>query len=122
MQNAILYAEGIVNTVRETLIVLDKDLRVVSANQVFYHTFQVTKEETESKPIFELGNRQWDIPSLRELLEQIIPQNTVFNHFRVEHDFPYIGHRIMLLNARRIDLKGEQDRLILKKDYWGECF
>ncbi|MEW5706080.1 MAG: SpoIIE family protein phosphatase [Actinomycetota bacterium] len=96
------YAESIVETVREPLIVLDANLRVVTANRSFYDTFKVSKEETENKLIYELGNRQWDIPKLKGLLEDIIPKNNQFSDFEVTHDFPIIGHKTMLLNARRI--------------------
>ena len=89
-------------SVREPLMVLASSLKVISANRSFYETFQVTPRETEGRSIFDIGNRQWDIPALRELLEKIIPQNTHFNDFEVEHDFPAIGRRTMLLNARRV--------------------
>jgi two-component system CheB/CheR fusion protein len=106
-------AEDIVNTVREPLIVLDKDLHVISANRSFYQTFRVKKEETKGQLIYELGNRQWDIPQLRELLGTIIEESNVFDDFAVEHDFPEIGHRKMLLNARRIYHEGIGMELIL---------
>ena len=85
------YAESIVETIREPLVVLTSNLKVISANRSFYETFQVTPEETEGRFIFDIGNHQWDIPALRELLEKIIPQNTHFNNFEVDHAFP--GHR-----------------------------
>lgn len=100
------YAESIVDTVREPLLVLDAKLRVLSANRSFYKHFQTTKEETENCLIYDLGNRQWDIPQLRLLLEEIVPQNAEFDDFEVEHAFPTIGHRSMLLNARRVE-RGE---------------
>jgi PAS domain S-box-containing protein len=96
------YTEGIVNTVRQLLLVLDSDLRVVSANRFFYKSFGVSKEETENRLIYELGDRHWDIPRLRELFEQILPKHTHFRDFEVDHEFPNIGHRTMLLNARQI--------------------
>src|SRR6202008_3457242 len=95
-------------TVREPLIVLDAALRVRSANSAFYQTFRVSPGETESRPIYELGNGQWDIPALRTLLEDIVPESTVFNDFVLEHDFPHIGRRVMLLNARKL-----HDELVL---------
>jgi len=95
-------AEGIVDTVREPLIVLDASLQVVSASRAFYSNFKVTPEKTVGRLIYELGNRQWDIPALRKLLEQILPYDQSFDDFVVEHDFPVIGHHKMLLNARRI--------------------
>ena len=108
------YTQGIVETVREPLIVLTPDLRVISANHSFYETFQVTREETEGRFVYSLGDHAWDIPSLRELLEEIIPQNAYFNDFEVDHDFPVIGRRIILLNARRIYREGQgTDRILL---------
>jgi PAS domain S-box-containing protein len=108
------YTESIVETIREPLIVLTPDLRVITANHSFYGTFQVTPEETEGRFVYSLGNHAWDIPSLRELLEKIIPQNTHFNDFEVDHEFPVIGRRTMLLNARRIYREGKgTDRILL---------
>ncbi len=95
-------AEGIIATLREPLLVLDQDLRVISANSSFYRTFEAHPESTEGRFIYDLGNRQWDIPGLRELLEKIIPENNVFEDYAVEHTFPTIGFRKMLLNARKI--------------------
>ena len=93
---------------------LDRDLKVVSANRAFYRTFQVTPEETESRLIYELGDNQWDIPQLRELLEKILPTNSAIDAFEVQHDFPNIGAKTMLLNARKIlDRENRDIRLIL---------
>ena len=92
----------IISTIREPLIILDSHLRVISANDSFYRTFKVPPGETEGRLIFELGNHQWDIPRLRKLLENIMLVNQDFQDFEVEHDFREIGHRIMLLNARRL--------------------
>ncbi|MBI5057864.1 MAG: PAS domain S-box protein [Nitrospirae bacterium] len=94
--------EDIVETVREPLIVLDADLRVLSANRSFYKFFRVTPEETIGNLIYDLGNRQWDIPGLRKLLEEILPENNKFDDYEVEHIFSGVGHKIMLLNARRV--------------------
>jgi two-component system CheB/CheR fusion protein len=107
------YAESIVDTVREPLVILDADLRVVSANRSFYQTFQVKLEEAGGQSFYHLGNKQWDIPELRKLLEEILPQQTVFNDYEVEHDFPDIGQRTMLLNAREVRREGGEERLIL---------
>jgi PAS domain S-box-containing protein len=107
------YTESIGGTIREPLIVLTPDLRVISANHSFYETFHVTSKETEGKFIFDIGNHQWDIPALRELLEEIIPKNTHFNNFEVDHEFPTIGRKRMLLNARRIYRKGKGTDMIL---------
>lgn len=95
------YVDSIITTVRDPFLVLDSDLRVLSASRSFYQTFEATQEETEGQLIYDLGNRQWDIPKLRELLENILPQSTSFNDFEVEHDFEHIGKRIMYLNARK---------------------
>ena len=107
------YAESIVETIREPLIVLTPDLRVITANHSFYGTFRVTPEETEGRFVYSLGDHAWDIPSLRELLEEIIPQNAYFNDFEVDHEFPDIGRRTMLLNARRIFREGQGTDMIL---------
>ena len=107
------YAESIINTVREPLIVLDQDLRVVSVSRSFYEFFKVKPEETMGQLIYDLGNKQWDIPKLRELLETILPQKATFNNYEVEHDFATIGRRIMLLNARQIKRVLGKERIIL---------
>jgi two-component system CheB/CheR fusion protein len=95
-------AEGIVNTVVEPLIVLDGGLQVISASRSFYEHFQVAAGQTVDRKIYDLGNGQWDIPALRELLENILPQNQVMDGYVVEHNFPGLGPRRMVLNARRI--------------------
>jgi two-component system CheB/CheR fusion protein len=93
-------AETIVNNVREPLLVLDKNLDVISANRSFYRMFQVAEKDTVGHRIYQLGNRQWDIPRLRKLLEEILPQRAVFEDFEVKHDFPLIGRKHLMLNAR----------------------
>ena len=105
LKDAHNYAESIITTIRESLIVLNPELKIVSANRAFYETFQVSPKETEGRLIYELGNRQWDIPRLREVLEDILAKDSSFQDFEVEHDFPSIGKKIMSLNARRIDNK-----------------
>ena len=107
------YAQNIVDTVREPLLMLDPSLRIRSANRAFYQTFQVTPAETEGQLIYELGNGQWDIPALRTLLEDIVPQKSVFSDYTLEHDFPRIGRRIMLLNARELRAGNHTDLLVL---------
>jgi formate hydrogenlyase transcriptional activator len=107
------YAESIVETIREPLIVLTPDLRLISANHSFYQTFQVTPEETVGQFIYRIGNGQWEIPALRELLEKIIPNNTHFNNYVVDHEFPVIGRRAMLLNGRRIYRESHRTDMIL---------
>ncbi len=113
VRNAQVLAENIVDTVREPLVVLDAKLRVVSASRSFYRVFQSTPENTVGKPIYDLGNRQWDIPALRELLENILPRDQSFEGYAVEYDSPAIGQRKMLLNARRIVGDSGDTQLIL---------
>jgi two-component sensor histidine kinase len=98
--------EAIVDTVREPLIVLDDALRVVVASRSFYRAFAVTPEETEGRLLYELGNGQWDDPSLRQLLLDIIPHHTTVEEFEIDHDFASIGRRTMLLNARKVFYEG----------------
>ncbi len=104
---------NILSSVREPLVILDPNLKVVKANQSFYMTFRVKPEATEGVVIYDLGNGQWNIPRLKELLENILPENTVFNDFEVEHDFDTIGPKIMHLNARRIYRNSRKTELIL---------
>ena len=113
LQEVQSFAEAIVETVREPLLVLDKDLHVKMANQSFLGTFRASKKETEGRLLYELGNGQWDIPELRRLLEDIIPQHTEFRDFEVTHDFPAIGRRTMLLNARKLSEPGVNRELFL---------
>lgn len=110
---ALEYSESMINTVREPLIVLDQDLRGVSVSRSFYDVFKVKPEETVGQLIYDLGNKQWDIPKLRELLETILPHKTTFDDYEVEHDFTTIGRRIMLLNARQIQRVFGKERIIL---------
>jgi two-component system CheB/CheR fusion protein len=113
VEEARRYAESVINTVREPLIALDQDLRVVTVGRSFYEFFKVKPEETVGHLIYDLGNKQWDIPKLRELLETILPQKTTFDNYEVEHDFASIGRRIMLLNARQIQRVWGKERIIL---------
>ena len=107
------YAQNIVDTVREPLLILDATLRVRSANRAFYQTFHVSPAETEGRLIYELGNGQWDIPDLRTLLEDIVPKSSVFDDFELEHTFPAIGRRVMLLNARKLQAGHHGELLVL---------
>src|SRR3989304_8570198 len=100
-----IYIKTVVDVVREPILILDKDLRVMAANESFYHTFQVEPKDTEKRIVYELGNGQWNIPALRKLLEDILPKNTFFKGFEVAHEFPFIGRKIMILNARQIHIK-----------------
>ena len=107
LQNAYAFAEAIVNTVREPLVVLDQDLRVVAASRSFYRTFQVTREDTEDKLLYELGDGAWNIPKLRSLLEKVLPahgaiEGCAIDSYEIEHDFPDIGRHTMCLNARKV--------------------
>jgi len=101
-EDARLYADSIVETVREPLLVLTSDLRVETANRSFYREFGVSPEETKGRLLYELGSGQWNIPELRQLLEVILPENHSFESFEVDHTFPHIGRQKMLLNARRV--------------------
>lgn len=101
------YIKTIVGVVREPILILDKELRVMAANESFYRTFQMEPKDTEHKIVYELGDGQWNIPALRKLLKDILPKNTFFKGFEVAHDFPAIGHKIMILNARQIHSKEE---------------
>lgn len=107
------YIKHVVDTVREPFLILDEHLRVLSANRVFYSFFQVAPGQTEGNLVYKLGNGQWDIPKLKILLEDILPKNTFFDDFRVEHDFPKVGRKIMLLNARRIYTLEEKRPIML---------
>ena len=107
------FAESVINTVREPLISLDQDLRVVKVSRSFYEFFKVNPEETVGQLIYDLGNKQWDIPKLRELLETILPEKASFDNYEVEHDFATIGRRTMLLNARQIQRMQGKERIIL---------
>lgn len=99
------YIKTVVDVVREPVLILDQELRVMAANESFYRAFQVEAKDTEDRVVYELGNGQWNIPALRKLLEDILPQNTFFKGFEVTHQFPFIGHKVMILNARQIHFK-----------------
>lgn len=101
------YIKTVVDVVREPVLILDKNLRVMAANESFYRTFQVDSRDTEKKIVYDLGNGQWNIPSLRKLLEDILPKNTFFKGFEVAHEFPSIGRKVMILNARQIHFRGD---------------
>jgi len=107
------YADAIAETIREPLLILDADLHVRAANRAFYRTFRVSPAETEDRLIYDLGNGQWNIPALRALLEQILPGHTEFHDFVVDHTFPTVGPKRMLLNARRIDQENSRTPLIV---------
>lgn len=113
LREARLYAESIVDTVRHALLVLDADLRVRSANRAFYTTFHVSPEDTVGRLLYELGNRQWDIPRLRTMLGEVLPQRRALTDFELEAEIESIGRRTMLLNARAIQRAGDRPHLIL---------
>ena len=108
-----IYAENIIDTLREPILVLSSDFKVLLANRTFYQKFRTSAKETMGRQIYELGNRQWDTPKLRELLEEVIPHSQSFDDFAVSHDFPEIGSKEMLLNARIIQQPGSYGKLIL---------
>ena len=107
------FAEALIENARESILVLDEGLRVTLANPVFYRTFQVSPEETQGRLIYELGNRQWDIPKLRELFHEITARNTRIDGFEVRHKFQHLGLRHMILNARRIEPHGGTQMILL---------
>src|SRR6202161_4239962 len=111
--DACALAQGIVDTVREPLVVLDKGLRVIAASRSFYSAFEVSPEETQGKLLYALGDGQWGIPKLRLLLEKIIPEHGLITDYEVEHAFPHLGARIMCLNARQVFYKEGADTTIL---------
>ncbi|MGE4513754.1 MAG: PAS domain S-box protein [Chryseobacterium sp.] len=108
------FLSSIIQTVRESLLVLDANYKVLSVNNHFLSSFKVTKEDTVGKNLFELGNHQWDIDTLRELLMKILPTNNPVIDYEVEHNFPYIGKKVMLVNAYRIEFEGQyKDRILI---------
>jgi PAS domain S-box-containing protein len=113
LRDTLAYAESIVDTVREPMLVLDGKLRIRTASRTFYETFGVSKEETEGQFIYDLGNGQWNIPALRTLLEKILPRETSLKDFEVEHEFPTLGLRVMQLNACKLRREGDHSELVL---------
>lgn len=107
------YLKSIVETIRESLLVMDKDYKILSANNHFLNTFKVSINETKGKILYDLGNGQWNIPELRKMMEEILPTNNPVLDFEVEHEFPHIGKKLMLLNAHRIELEGQYKDWIL---------
>src|SRR4029077_1936916 len=113
VQEALDYADNIIATLREPFLVLDKSLRVQTANASFLKNFHVSKEETVGRFVYDLGNRQWDIPRLRELLEEVLPQKHSFQDYEVEHHFPTLGRKVMLLNARLVSVDSQAELILL---------
>jgi two-component system CheB/CheR fusion protein len=112
-KDSLKYAESFIATIREPLVVLDDTMHVVTASKVFYETFRVSPAETEGRLLFELGNGQWNIPELKKQLMDVLPKKRVLENFKVEQDFPGIGHRIMVLNARMIETGGKIGLILL---------
>ena len=110
-----IYIRTVVDVMREPILILDKDFRVVAANESFYHTFQVKAKDTEKKVVYKLGDGQWDIPALRKLLKTILPKHTFFKGFEVTRDFPGIGRRVIMLNARQIYPRFAKDVEVTEK-------
>jgi signal transduction histidine kinase/ActR/RegA family two-component response regulator len=117
LAKALAYGDDIIATLREPFLVLDHDLRVKTANRSFYDMFHVSKEETESRFVYDLGNGQWDIPGLRKLLDQVLSRSQFIHDFEVEHSFPALGQKIMLLNARPFPPDSRHPELILLAVY-----
>jgi two-component sensor histidine kinase len=113
VSDALAFAEGIVDTVREPVLVLDQELRVIAANRSFYSVFKVSPEHTQGRLLYALGGGQWDIPKLRALLEKILPEKGVMEGYEVEHEFPDLGLRTMCLNARQVFYEGGAGTTIL---------
>jgi PAS domain S-box-containing protein len=112
-QHALAYAENIIATLREPFVVLDKSLRVRTANAAFYRDFHVSKEETEGRFVYDSGDGKWDIPQLRTLLPQALSNSDLVENFEVEHAFPALGRRNMLLNARKFPHESNDPDLVL---------
>ncbi|MFY9695195.1 MAG: PAS domain S-box protein, partial [Xanthobacteraceae bacterium] len=106
-------AQAIVDTIRDPLLVLDQNLRVVTANRTFHETFRMSRQDTHGRPIYALGDGQWNIPELRLLLEDVGPEHAVMEAYEVDWDFPIIGRRSMLLNAREVFNQRNTHKLIL---------
>jgi len=113
LEKALVYADDIIATLREPFLVLNVDLRVKTANRAFYDRFQVTEGETEGRLVYDLGNGQWDIPALRTLLDAVLSKNQSVQDFEVEHTFPSLGRKTMLLNARPFPPESKSPELIL---------
>lgn len=113
LRSAHIQAQAIVDTVPEPLLVLDDNLRVESASRSFYEAFQVSPDDTVGRPIYDLGNGQWDIPDLRRLLEEVLAKSAAVVEYEVEHDFPAIGRRTMLVSAHRLFQPDRSSRSML---------
>lgn len=112
-ESGLTFIKYVVDTAREPFLILDKDLRVVSANDTFYRFFSVSHKETEGVLVYDIGNGQWNNPQLRRLLETVLPEGTFFKDFEIEHEFPYVGRKVMLLNARRVFDSNQENTYII---------
>lgn len=113
LKNSLALAQAMVDTVRDALLVLDNDLRIISASRSFYSTFKTSADQTLGRKIYDLGHGEWSNPALRDLLERIVPEHSVMDHFEVEQDFPHIGRRSMMLNARKVFYAGDTNTTLL---------
>ena len=113
LDDASALAQAIVDTIRDPLLVLDQDLRVVTANRAFHQTFRMSRQDIQGCPVYGLGDGQWDVPELRSLLEEVAPQHAVMEAYEIERNFPAIGRRSMLLNAREVFNRRNAPTLIL---------
>lgn len=108
------YLSSIIETIRESLVVLDRNYVILDVNNHFLNTFKVTINDTKGKTLYELGNGQWDIPELKRMMTEILPTNNPVLDYEVEHEFPHIGKKTMLLNAHRVEFEGQfKDRILL---------
>lgn len=112
-QEGHILTRAIIDTIHEPLIVLDEDLRIIVASLSFYQKFDLTHENTVDTLFYDLGNGQWDIPALRTLLEKVIPEHTAVSEYEVEHNFPILGFRTMLINAREIRYENGRKKMLL---------
>ena len=108
-----LLTQAIIDTIHEPLIVLDEDLRIIVASRSFYRKFNITHASTRETMFYDLGNGQWNIPALRTLLEDVIPKHTVVEDYEIDHDFPFLGRRIMCVNAREIRSDNDRKKMLL---------
>ena len=113
LREALAYSESIVDTVREPMLVLDATLRIITASRAFCTTFRVLPEETTGRFVYDIGDGQWNIPALRTLLEEVLPEKKGFRDFEVVHTFPYLGTRVMLLNGNLLWSEDEAVKCIV---------
>ncbi len=110
---SIQYAKAIVDTLREPLLVIGNDLKVLFANLAFYDKFLVSEEETSGKEIFSLGSGQWDIPAFRKLLNEVLSKKTSFDDYEITHEFPKLGMRTMVLSGRKLDDSDHSEAILV---------